>query len=52
VPGGRLAAYFCVRLISQDSRALHLDLFTVPSDIATSYELINAERKAFAFDAD
>jgi hypothetical protein len=34
------AAYFYVRLIPQDSRALHLALFTVPSDFATFYELI------------
>jgi hypothetical protein len=26
------AAYFAVRLILQDLRALHLDLFSVPSD--------------------
>jgi hypothetical protein len=34
------AAYFYVRLIPQDSRALHLELFTVPSHIVTSYERI------------
>jgi len=27
------AAYFYVRLIPQDSRALHLDLFSLPSDL-------------------
>jgi hypothetical protein len=27
-----IEAYFCVRLISQDLRALHLDLFSLPSD--------------------
>ena len=35
------AAYFSVRLIPQDSRALHLKLFTVPSTLATFYEIIN-----------
>jgi hypothetical protein len=27
------AAYSCVRLIPQDLRALHLDLFSLPSDL-------------------
>jgi hypothetical protein len=27
-----IAAYFSVRLIPQDLRALHLDLFSLPSD--------------------
>jgi hypothetical protein len=27
-----IAAYFSERLISQDLRALHLDLFSLPSD--------------------
>jgi hypothetical protein len=27
-----IAAYFSVRFISQDLRALHLDLFSLPSD--------------------
>jgi len=27
------APYFSVRLISQDLRALHLDLFSLPSDL-------------------
>jgi len=31
-----IAAYFSVRLIPQDSRALHLELFAVPSTLATS----------------
>jgi len=30
-----IAAYFYVRLISQDSRALHLELFAVPFTFAT-----------------
>jgi hypothetical protein len=30
------AAYFCVRLIPQDSHALHLELFAVPSNIMIS----------------
>jgi len=34
------AAYFYVRLMPQDSRALHLELFTVPSTLVTSYEVI------------
>jgi hypothetical protein len=33
------AAYFSVRLIPQDSRALHLKLFTVPSTLATFCEV-------------
>ena len=33
-----IAAYFSVRLIPQDSRALHLEL--VPSTLATSYEVV------------
>jgi len=37
------AAYFYVRLISQDSRALHLDLFTVPSPTMAFYEVINLD---------
>ena len=32
-----IAAYFNVRLIPQDSRALHLELFTVPSYFTTFY---------------
>jgi hypothetical protein len=35
-----IAAYVYVRLIPQDSRALHLELFTVPSTLPTSYEVI------------
>jgi len=35
------AAYFYVRLIPQDSRALHLKLFTVPSTLTTFCEGIN-----------
>jgi hypothetical protein len=35
-----IAAYFYVLLIPHDSRALHLKLFTVPSTLATSYEVI------------
>jgi hypothetical protein len=35
-----IAAYFYVRLIPQDSRALHLELFTVPSTFATSCKVI------------
>jgi hypothetical protein len=42
---GRLAAYFYVRLIPQDSRALHLELFTVPSTLATFYEVVNMDVK-------
>jgi hypothetical protein len=34
------AAYFFVRLIPRDSRALHLELFTVPSTLVTFYEVI------------
>jgi hypothetical protein len=34
------AAYFYVRLIPQDSRALHLELFAVPSTLVTFYEVI------------
>jgi hypothetical protein len=30
-----IAAYFYVRLIPQNSRALHLELFAVPSILAT-----------------
>jgi len=33
-----IAAYFSVRLIPQDSRALHLQL--VPSTVATFYEAV------------
>jgi hypothetical protein len=33
-----IAAYVYVLLIPQDSRALHLELFTVPSALATFYE--------------
>jgi hypothetical protein len=36
-----IAAYFYVRLISKDSRALHLKLFTVPSGLTTFYQVIN-----------
>jgi hypothetical protein len=36
-----IAAYFYVRLIPQDSLALHLELFTVPSFFATFYEVVN-----------
>ena len=36
-----IAAYFYVRLIPQDSRALHLELFTVPSHFTTFYGAIN-----------
>jgi hypothetical protein len=36
-----IAAYFYVRLIPHDSRALHLKLFAVPSSLTTSYEVIN-----------
>jgi hypothetical protein len=35
-----IAAYLYVRFIPQDSRALHLELFPVPSTLATSYEVI------------
>jgi hypothetical protein len=35
-----IAAYVRVRLIPQDSCALHLELFTVPSILATFYEVI------------
>jgi hypothetical protein len=36
-----IAAYFYVRLIPQDSRALHQELFTVPSTLATFHEIIH-----------
>jgi hypothetical protein len=35
-----IAAYFYVRLISKDSRALHLKPFTVPSGL-TTYLVMN-----------
>jgi hypothetical protein len=35
-----IAAYLCVRLIPQDSRALHLELFTVPPTLTTVYDVI------------
>jgi hypothetical protein len=35
-----IAAYFYVRLTLQDSRALHLELFPVPSVLTTFYEVI------------
>jgi hypothetical protein len=35
-----IAAYFYVRLIPQDSRALHLELFAVPSTLAIFYQVI------------
>jgi hypothetical protein len=35
------AAYFFIRLIPQDLRALHLKFFTVPSHLLTFYEFIN-----------
>jgi hypothetical protein len=35
-----IAAYFYVRLIPQNSRALHLELFTVPSGLTTFCEVI------------
>jgi hypothetical protein len=35
-----IAAYLYVRLFPHDSHALHLKLFTVPSPLATSYEVI------------
>ena len=38
-----IAAYFYVRLIPQDSRALHLELFTVPSNSVTFCEVILIE---------
>jgi hypothetical protein len=37
------AAYYYVRLVPQDSRALHPELFTVPSALMTSYEFINTD---------
>jgi hypothetical protein len=42
-----IAAYFYVRLIPQDSRALHLELFTVPSALTTFYEFIKFARVSF-----
>ena len=39
-----IAAYFYVRLIPQDSRALHLELFTVPSILRTFYDTIKVGR--------
>jgi hypothetical protein len=36
-----IAAYVYVRLIPQDSRALHLELFTGPSTLATFYQVVN-----------
>jgi hypothetical protein len=43
-----IAAYFYVRLVPQDSRALHLELFTVPSSSVTftkssHYEVITLD---------
>ena len=38
-----IAAYFYVRFIPQDSRALHLELFPVSSTLATFYEVINGQ---------
>jgi hypothetical protein len=35
-----IAAYFYVRLIPQNSRALHRELFTVPSGLTTFCEVI------------
>jgi hypothetical protein len=35
-----IAAHFYVRLIPQDSRALHLELFTVPSTFTTFYDAV------------
>ena len=39
-----IAAYFYVRLIPKDSRALHLELFAVPSLLKTSREVIRFEK--------
>jgi hypothetical protein len=36
-----IAAYFTVRLIPQDSRALHLELLPVPSVLTISCEVVN-----------
>jgi hypothetical protein len=44
-----IAAYFSVRLIPQDSRALHLELFTVPSNLLTVYEAIFPEASSRPF---
>jgi hypothetical protein len=38
-----IAAYFYVRLIPQDLRSLHLELFAVPSVLTTFCEVINGE---------
>ncbi len=38
-----IAAYFSGRLIPQDLRALHLELFTLPSD-SEFYEIIMSEK--------
>jgi hypothetical protein len=35
-----IAAYFYVRLIPQDSPALHLELFPVPSSLTASCEIL------------
>jgi hypothetical protein len=35
-------AYFYVRLIPQDSLALHLELFTVPSPSPTFWEVVTS----------
>jgi hypothetical protein len=40
-----VAAYFYVRFIPQDSRALHLELFTVPSTFTTFTKSSILERK-------
>jgi hypothetical protein len=42
-----IAAYFYVRLIPQGSRALHLELFTVPSSLMTFYGFINEKENTF-----
>jgi len=43
-----IAAYVYVPLIPQDSRALHLELFAMPSTVATFYEVITADMSSTA----
>jgi hypothetical protein len=38
-----IAAYYNVRLIPHDLRALHLELFSLPSRLMTFYEFIKGK---------
>jgi hypothetical protein len=44
-----VAVYLQVRLTSQDLRALHLELFTLPSILMTFYEIIKVTQVNFYF---